>query len=182
MLSALPSIDRRELFSRLAGGTGTTPTVVTSSRRLAQALARAFDRERAAAGESAWSTPDFIPFGSWVERFWSDALYSEAAPGLPLLLTEVQELAMWQDSIAATHADGLLSLHAAAQEAARAWRLAHAWGLAADINASANPQGSTPRQDRRVVRAFERTGFTWGGVWPTAPDGMHFEWHGGARG
>ena len=58
----------------------------------------------------------------------------------------------------------------------------HAWGLAADINASANPQGSTPRQDPRVVRAFERTGFTWGGVWPTAPDGMHFEWHGDAGG
>ena len=54
----------------------------------------------------------------------------------------------------------------------------HAWGLAVDINASENPQGSKPRQDRRVVRAFEDVGFTWGGRWPTAPDGMHFEWHG----
>ncbi len=54
----------------------------------------------------------------------------------------------------------------------------HAWGLAVDINAGANPQGSTPRQDRRLVRAFEGVGFTWGGRWPTAPDGMHFEWHG----
>lgn len=53
----------------------------------------------------------------------------------------------------------------------------HAWGLAVDINASTNPQGSTPRQDRRVVRAFEREGFTWGGRWPTAPDGMHVELH-----
>jgi hypothetical protein len=54
----------------------------------------------------------------------------------------------------------------------------HAWGLAVDINAGANPQGSRPRQDRRLVRAFESVGFTWGGRWPTAPDGMHFEWHG----
>jgi hypothetical protein len=54
----------------------------------------------------------------------------------------------------------------------------HAWGLAVDINAGQNPQGSRPRQDRRVVRAFESVGFTWGGRWPTAPDGMHFEWHG----
>jgi D-alanyl-D-alanine carboxypeptidase len=53
----------------------------------------------------------------------------------------------------------------------------HAWGLAVDINASANPQGSEPRQDPRVVSAFEREGFTWGGRWPTAPDGMHFELH-----
>jgi hypothetical protein len=54
----------------------------------------------------------------------------------------------------------------------------HAWGLAIDLNASENPQGSEPRQDRRLVRAFEREGFTWGGRWPTAPDGMHFELHG----
>jgi hypothetical protein len=54
----------------------------------------------------------------------------------------------------------------------------HAWGLAVDLNASENPQGSRPRQDPRLVRAFEREGFTWGGRWPTAPDGMHFELHG----
>jgi hypothetical protein len=54
----------------------------------------------------------------------------------------------------------------------------HAWGLAVDINASENPQGSKPRQDPRLVRAFEGVGFAWGGRWPTAPDGMHFEWHG----
>jgi D-alanyl-D-alanine carboxypeptidase-like protein len=55
----------------------------------------------------------------------------------------------------------------------------HAWGLAVDINASQNPQGRRPRQDARIVRAFEGVGFRWGGRWPTAPDGMHFEWHGG---
>lgn len=54
----------------------------------------------------------------------------------------------------------------------------HAWGLAIDLNASANPYGERPRQDRRLVRIFERHGFTWGGRWPTAPDGMHFEFHG----
>ncbi len=54
----------------------------------------------------------------------------------------------------------------------------HAWGLAVDLNASENPQGSKPRQDPRLVSAFEREGFTWGGRWPTAPDGMHFELHG----
>jgi hypothetical protein len=56
----------------------------------------------------------------------------------------------------------------------------HAWGLAIDLNASRNPQGSEPRQDARLVRAFEREGFTWGGRWPTVPDGMHFELHGDA--
>jgi hypothetical protein len=54
----------------------------------------------------------------------------------------------------------------------------HAWGLAVDLNASRNPQGSPPRQDRRLVAVMERHGFSWGGRWPTVPDGMHFEFHG----
>ena len=32
----------------------------------------------------------------------------------------------------------------------------HAWGLAVDLNASRNPQGSRPSQDRRLVRIMER--------------------------
>ena len=54
----------------------------------------------------------------------------------------------------------------------------HAWGLAVDLNASRNPQGSRPHQDRRLVAVMERHGFSWGGRWPTVPDGMHFEYHG----
>jgi hypothetical protein len=53
----------------------------------------------------------------------------------------------------------------------------HAWGLAIDLNASANPPLGASHQDRRLVRAMERAGFTWGGRWPTAPDPMHFELH-----
>jgi hypothetical protein len=50
----------------------------------------------------------------------------------------------------------------------------HAWGVALDVNVTANPFGRMPRQDPRVVRVFERWGFTWGGMW-VVPDGMHFE-------
>jgi D-alanyl-D-alanine carboxypeptidase len=53
----------------------------------------------------------------------------------------------------------------------------HAWGLAIDINAAANPRLGNSRQDRRLVRAMEGAGFTWGGRWPTVPDPMHFELH-----
>jgi hypothetical protein len=53
----------------------------------------------------------------------------------------------------------------------------HAWGLAIDLNASANPPFGPSHQDPRLVRAMERAGFTWGGRWPTAPDPMHFELH-----
>jgi hypothetical protein len=50
----------------------------------------------------------------------------------------------------------------------------HTWGVAFDINASANPFGREPRMDSRLVAVFERWGFTWGGRW-LVPDGMHFE-------
>ncbi len=53
----------------------------------------------------------------------------------------------------------------------------HAWGLAIDINAAANPRLGDSRQDRRLVRVMEEAGFTWGGRWPTVPDPMHFELH-----
>jgi D-alanyl-D-alanine carboxypeptidase len=53
----------------------------------------------------------------------------------------------------------------------------HAWGLAIDINAAANPRLGDSRQDHRLVRAMEGAGFTWGGRWPTVPDPMHFELH-----
>lgn len=53
----------------------------------------------------------------------------------------------------------------------------HAWGLAIDLNAAANQRLRGSRQDRRLVRAMEDAGFTWGGRWPTVPDPMHFELH-----
>jgi D-alanyl-D-alanine carboxypeptidase len=52
----------------------------------------------------------------------------------------------------------------------------HAWGVAIDINASANPYGAQPSQNRKIVRIFRRWGFTWGGKW-LVPDGMHFEFN-----
>lgn len=50
----------------------------------------------------------------------------------------------------------------------------HAWGAALDVNARSNPFGQTPHQDPRLVAAFQRWGFTWGGGW-ILPDAMHFE-------
>jgi hypothetical protein len=50
----------------------------------------------------------------------------------------------------------------------------HAYGIAVDLNAGANPYGATPKQDPRLIEVMERWGFTWGGRW-LVPDGMHFE-------
>lgn len=53
----------------------------------------------------------------------------------------------------------------------------HAWGVAVDLNYPANVRGRSPGQDPRLVEAFERYGFTWGGTW-LIPDPAHFEWTG----
>lgn len=50
----------------------------------------------------------------------------------------------------------------------------HAWGLAIDVNVGTNPPGARSRQDPRLVAAFERWGFRWGGRW-SPPDAHHFE-------
>ena len=50
----------------------------------------------------------------------------------------------------------------------------HAWGIAIDIDVAENPYGHRPTMDPRIVAAFERWGFIWGGNF-LIPDGMHFE-------
>lgn len=50
----------------------------------------------------------------------------------------------------------------------------HSWGIAIDINVAENRYGQTPTMDPRIVAAFKRHGFNWGGEW-LVPDGMHFE-------
>jgi hypothetical protein len=52
----------------------------------------------------------------------------------------------------------------------------HAFGLAIDINALANPAGTTGDMPNEVVRQWEAEGGDWGGDWDR-PDPMHFETH-----
>ena len=51
---------------------------------------------------------------------------------------------------------------------------AHAWGCAIDLNASRLPLGSFKREDARIVRAFTRQGFLYGGDFHSRLDPMHY--------
>lgn len=53
----------------------------------------------------------------------------------------------------------------------------HAWGIALDLNAAANPTGLVSSQDPRLVETLVRWGLTWGGFW-LVPDAMHVEYVG----
>jgi len=52
----------------------------------------------------------------------------------------------------------------------------HAFGIAIDINALANPLGTAGDMPEEVVRQWEAEGGEWGGDWDR-PDPMHFETH-----
>ena len=126
-----PDVQKRELLSRLAEGHAARMVVLTPNQRLAHELAREFHEAQSAKGLIAWETPDVMPFRAFVERLYEDALYSDAAPRLPLLLTSVQEWEMWQTAIRASEWGGmLLSLSSTAEDCRRAWELAHEWDIA----------------------------------------------------
>ena len=126
-----PVVQKRELFAHLARGHSEGIAVVTPNRRLAQTLAREFDGLQIASGLTVWETADILPFGAFVERLYEDALYSDIAARLPLLLTGVQEQELWQAAIRASEwGKVLLAVPRAAADCRNAWRLAHEWRIA----------------------------------------------------
>src|SRR3990172_10226867 len=81
-----PRCTKNEVFARLAEGLAAGVTVVTPNRRLALALKREFDDAQAARGLAVWESADILPLTAFVERAYEDALYSEHAGALPVLL------------------------------------------------------------------------------------------------
>jgi probable DNA repair protein len=125
------SIAKNELFAQLAQGHAAPATVVTPNRRLAQALTREFDGAQAEKGLAVWEAADILPFGAFVERLYEDALYSELAARLPLLLADAQAVELWEAAIRASRwGAALLAVPQAARDCARAWELAHGWRIA----------------------------------------------------
>lgn len=51
----------------------------------------------------------------------------------------------------------------------------HSWAIAVDLDVKDNPLGAKGRVDERVVEAFERHGFLWGGNFKHRKDPMHWE-------
>lgn len=126
-----PVVQKRELFAHLARGHSEGIAVVTPNRRLAQTLAREFDEWQIASGLTVWETADILPFGAFVERLYEDALYSDIAAQLPLLLTGAQEQELWEAAIRASEwGEALLAVPRAAADCRKAWGLAHEWRIA----------------------------------------------------
>jgi ATP-dependent helicase/nuclease subunit B len=136
-LMSAATLSKSGLFARLAEGTAAATTVVTPNLRLAQELAREFDALQVARGLAVWSAPDILPFTAFVDRAYEDALYSDLVRPLPVLLTPLQEEALWEDIIGrAQESAGLLALSQAAGTARDAWTTAHRWRLLDKLKAA----------------------------------------------
>jgi probable DNA repair protein len=126
----LPVIEKNALFERLGRGHAAGLTVLTPNRRLSAALIRDFDSHQRARGLASWESADILLFSAFIERLYEDALYSELAASLPVVLSVAQEQALWEEAIGASEAGKtLLSAPSAAVEAREAWRIAHEWKL-----------------------------------------------------
>jgi probable DNA repair protein len=119
---------RQDLAQRVAAGC----VVVTPTRRLAAHLKRQYDARQSATGKSAWPSADILPFSGFVERAYGDALYSDQAATLPIVLSPAQEQALWESVIRESEpGQGLLAIPETAALAREAWQIAHGWCLAA---------------------------------------------------
>lgn len=112
-------------------------TLVTAGHRLARVLLADFNARMAAGGRSAWPGADILPWQAWLERLWQEL--SETGAADRILLTPLQELALWERLIEEWDAhDSLLAAAAAARAAQETWQLAHAWRLSPEAQSEAS--------------------------------------------
>ena len=120
-------LSKADLFERLAEGHAARITVVTPNKRLSQALMSEFDAFQIRKNLTVWEAPDILPFGAFAGRLYEDALYSDIAAELPMLLTPAQEEELWKQIVAKS---GLLAVEGAAAKCRDAWNLANLWRIA----------------------------------------------------
>lgn len=117
----------RELYRELDRG----GLAITLTRRLARQLEQRYAHWKIETGAGAWPTPRVRDWDDWLRGVWQAAF--EHLPGAPRLLTEDQELLLWEQTIrrrtAAANVQPLLQLSGTARAAARSWRRIHDWEL-----------------------------------------------------
>ena len=105
-------------------------TLVTASQRLTRHLAADYGAAQQAQGAHVWEAPDILPWHQWLERFWQESFGFLDGGAPQLLLSDFQELTLWEVAIHDQDAESLLQVPAAARSARDAWQLLHAWHLA----------------------------------------------------
>ena len=161
----------------------TQGTVITANARLSRQMRRDYDGERRRQGLHVWESPDIPPRGAWLERVWQECAYRDPSD-TPVLLSAVQEEALWEQSIAwSSAADELLDLPATVSAAARAWSLVHAWEArceAAGFRGLRDPEAFLDWM-LTVERKLREQGWITASQLPRALLDRVAAWHGGSR-
>lgn len=128
-----------DLFELLADGA----TLVTVNERLARDLRLAYAHARQAAGEGVWERPRIMGWQSWLascHAALADAAFAGGEPPRPLMDAPRAQV-FWEEIIAAAPGtEMLLPPAVAANLAAQAWMLAHAFRIdIADVRRTADP-------------------------------------------
>lgn len=126
-------------------------SIVTASPRSARSLHFRFADAQREAGASVWATPAILDWDSWLRDLFRD--YAFCAPNAPMLLSPLQEQALW------TRAQGedaarVLAPEAMADLAAEAWRLLSAFN--AHSARRQNWEPADPERFRHWAADFER--------------------------
>src|SRR3954464_9469461 len=113
-------------FRRIKSMTGSM--IITANARLALVLRRSYNSHQIENGHAAWTAPDILPIGAWLERSWHSWIYHTNVTNPVQLLSSSQERAIWEGIVSRSDAGGeLLHVAPTAEAAAAAWSLAHAW-------------------------------------------------------
>jgi ATP-dependent helicase/nuclease subunit B len=145
---------QEEIFRALEEGA----TVITASRRLARFLARDFHSMQIARRRRAWSRPDILPFGAYLERAWNEWLARYGDEKTPRLLDDAQEQAVWERVIrTAPEGDSLLQIRQAARQGRETWQLVIEYRLPVDGSYEAAEDWSAFGAWSREFRGLCRT-------------------------
>lgn len=125
----LETIPREELFDELRRGS----TVVTATRRLSGVTRQLFDGSAAASGIEVWRSPVLLPWRQWIRDLWEAGVLSGAIESAPQLLTQEQELHLWDRIVRESLADQpLQQVAGTVREAQEAWQLLNEWRVPLD--------------------------------------------------
>jgi ATP-dependent helicase/nuclease subunit B len=144
-------VSREQALAALERGA----TLVTVNRRLARYHRELYDARACEQGREVWDSPDILPWGAWLARSYEEFMLCGAPLSAPLLLSEAQELALWERVIGeSARGGGLLLPSAAAGLAMDAWNIRVVWRL--PVEAMDGALGEDVRAFMGWSQAFER--------------------------
>jgi ATP-dependent helicase/nuclease subunit B len=137
-----------ELLAAAVHCLGRGGIVVTGNARAARALRQSHAAAQRASGRLAWPTPLIHDWESWLSILWQQRLQN--IPDAPLLLTPLQERAIWKK----------ISAGAASDSEAIAKLAIKAWELLSDFNAQGERNrswGAVANIDSEIFRGWAST-------------------------